>query len=122
MLLQCSKGITISTLFNNEIITLNDSLDWSIWLKRVRDVSDNTLKIFMKSMDKFWQWTLYNPIGMEESFPSYQARYREALREGFTITTNNYYKEFDENIEITVLSSNPLQKVTINKEIYIIHL
>lgn len=32
MLVECSKGITISTQFNDEIVTLDDSLEWSTWV------------------------------------------------------------------------------------------
>jgi len=117
MLIKKINSIVITTLFNNETVTLIDSEDWSIWLKNVRDLSDNTVKTFMKSMSKFWEWSLYNPIGLKESFPSYQARYRQALREGFEITVKNYSEEFNDVIETVVLSSKPLQKVTINKEI-----
>ena len=39
MLVKTKKGITICTLFDNETITLDDSLEWSIWLKNVRDLS-----------------------------------------------------------------------------------
>ena len=40
MLVESGNGISISTLFNNELVTLNDSENWNIWLKRVRDLSD----------------------------------------------------------------------------------
>lgn len=116
MLIQNAKGISISTLFNNEMITLDDSLEWSIWLKRVRDVADNTLRTFMKSMDRFWIWSLYNPVAYDEKFPSYQARYREALREGFKIL-EKVQDEYAGELEVEILSCLPLQKITINKEI-----
>lgn len=117
MLVRKSNSIVITTLFNNNIVTLVDSEDWSIWLKEVRDLSDNSITTFMKSMSKFWEWSLYNPIGLRESFPSYQARYRTSLREGFEIKVKSYSEEFDDEIETVVLKSKPLKKVTINKEI-----
>ena len=43
MLVKTKKGITICTLFDNETITLDDSLEWSIWLKNVRDLSTSTI-------------------------------------------------------------------------------
>lgn len=117
MLVKKDRGMVITTMFNNELIVLEDSYEWSIWLKRVRDVADNTLKAFMKSMDKFWTWSLYNPVELNESFPSYQARYREALRDGFTII-DKVEDEYDsEPIEIEICNSGPLEKITINKEI-----
>ena len=116
MLIKNAKGIAISTIYNNEMITLEDSLEWSVWLKRVRDVADNTLSTFMSSMNRFWIWSLYNPVLFDEKFPSYQARYREALRRGFEIV-DKVKDEFDDEIEIEILSCSPLQKITINKEI-----
>ena len=117
MLVKKANSISITTIFNNNIVTLDDSEEWSIWLKDVRDLSDNTIRTFMKSMSKFWEWSLYNPIGLKESFPSFQARYRNSLREGFVIKIKSYSKEFDDEIEIIVLECKPLKKVTINKEI-----
>ncbi len=52
MLVKTKKGITICTLFDNETITLDDSLEWSIWLKNVRDLSTSTINSFMKSMER----------------------------------------------------------------------
>ena len=111
MLVESGNGISISTLFNNELVTLNDSENWNIWLKRVRDLSDNSIRTFMKSMERFWIWSLYSPVGYEESFPSYQARYRESLRYGFEIIDKV------DSMEIVISSSKPMQKSTINKEI-----
>ena len=117
MLVKTKKGITICTLFDNETITLDDSLEWSIWLKNVRDLSTSTINSFMKSMERFWIWSLYNPVEFNERFPSYQARYREALRSGFEIIRSIEDNELDEPIEINILNSSPLQKITINKEL-----
>lgn len=117
MLVKTDRGIIITTLYDNETITLDDSLEWSIWLKRVRDLSLSTINSFMKSMDRFWIWSLYNPVEFNEKFPSYQARYREALRMGFKITNSLYDNELDSSIEVEIISSSPLQKITINKEV-----
>jgi len=117
MLINESKGISICTLFNGEIITLNDSLEWSVWLKNVRDVADNTRRTFMKSMERFWIWSLYNPVTFDEKFPSYQARYREALRDGFKIIETIKDEELGDELEVEISSCSPLQKITINKEI-----
>lgn len=117
MLVNESKGISICALFNGEIITLDDSLEWSVWLKNVRDVADNTRRTFMKSMERFWIWSLYNPVAYDEKFPSYQARYREALRNGFAITETIKDEELGDELEVEISSCSPLQKITINKEI-----
>lgn len=117
MLIDTNKGKVISVLFNDELLTLNNSEDWSVWLKRVRDLSSNTVKSFMKSMERFWIWSLYNPVEIDESFPSYQARYREALRFGFIICEVVQDDKFDDTIEVEIYSSPALKKITINKEI-----
>ena len=117
MLIKKHNSLIIATEYNREILTLVDSEDWSIWLKRVRDLSSNTILSFMKSMAKFWEWSLYNPIGVDETFPSYQARYRVSLLDGFEITVKNYDDMLSDFIHTTILSSKPLKKVTVNKEI-----
>jgi len=117
MLVKKANSTVITTLFDNSIVTLSDSEEWSVWLKEVRDLSDNTIRTFMKSMSKFWEWSLYNPIGLKEAFPSFQARYRKSLREGFEIKVKTNSEEFDDEIEIVVLKSKALKKVTINKEV-----
>ncbi len=117
MLVDNGSGISICTLFDGEILTLKDSLEWSVWLKNVRDVADNTRRSFMKSMERFWIWSLYNPVAFDEKFPSYQARYRKALLEGFKIVAKQKDEEFGDEIEVEILSCPPLQKITINKEI-----
>jgi len=117
MIVKKADSYIISTLFNNEVVTLVDSDEWSIWMKQVRDLSDNTIRTFLKSMERFWEWSLYNPIGLQESFASYQARYRNQLRSGFEITVREESEWDADGIEVTVLESAPLGKTTINKEI-----
>ncbi len=117
MLVEKGKAISITTLFNDELVTLVDSEEWSIWLKEVRDLADNTITVFMKSMERFWIWSLYNSIGVKESFPSYQARYRESLRDGFEIYIEVPSIEFDEPIRLIVCSCKPMKKSTVNKEL-----
>ena len=107
----------ICTKFNNQILTLQDSDDWSVWLKDVQDVKDSTVRVFMKSMERFWIWCLYNPIKLRETFPSYQARYRKALRKGYEITIMQKDERFEEPVEISVCFAPPMEKVTVNKEI-----
>lgn len=117
MMVNKGKNIAIATMFNDELITLTDSEEWSIWLKQVRSLSNNTVKVFMKAMERFWIWSLHNPVGYEETFPSYQARYREDLRNGFEITAKAYSDEFDDPVEFAICSCKPMQKSTVNKEL-----
>jgi len=117
MLLEKGKSTSIVTLFNDELVTLVDSEDWSIWLKRTRDLTDNSIKVFMKAMERFWVWSLYNPVGVSETFPAYQARYRESLRDGFEIKLESYSEDFGDSVEHIVCSAKPMQKTTVNKEL-----
>lgn len=118
MIVKKSGGYIITTLFNNEVLTLTDSREWSVWMREVRDLSDNTIKAFLKSMERFWIWSLYNPIGLEEAFSSYQARFRNVLRSGFEITIREKSQQDRESdIEVTVYKSKPLSRTTINKEL-----
>jgi len=119
MIVKKAESYIITTMFNDEVLTLIDSQEWSVWMKQMRNLSDNSIKTFLKSMERFWEWSLYNPIGVRETFPSYQARYREALRSGFEISVKmkSEWDEEDDGIDVTVLKSKPLSKATINKEI-----
>lgn len=117
MIVKKADSYIVSTLFNNEVVTLVDAEEWSIWMKQVRDLSDNTIRTFLKSMERFWIWSLYNPIGLQESFASYQARYRSQLRSGFEITVTEESEWDEDGVEVTVLECPSLGKSTINKEI-----
>ena len=117
MLVKKARAIIITTEFNNEIVTLTDSEDWSMWLRDIKASADNTIKIFMSSMNRFWEWTLYNPMRVNENFPRYQARYRKDLRTGYEIKIKVPSEEFQDELEVTVCSCKPLEKSTINKEL-----
>lgn len=117
MLIKKGKSVSIATLFDNELVTLIDSEDWYVWMKSTRDLSDNTIRVFMKAMERFWIWSLYNPIQSKELFHMYQARYRESLRHGYIITLECYDEAFGDSISYSICESKPLQKTTINKEL-----
>ena len=117
MLIRKGNRISIVTLFKDELLTLLNSLDWYVWMKQVRDLSDSTIKVFMKAMERFWIWSLYNPIEISEAFHVYQAKYRADLRNGYEISITNKDEEFDYEIKFIVSKSQPLSKSTINKEI-----
>ncbi len=117
MLVKKGNSISIDAMFNNDLLTLADSEEWSIWLKDTRNLANNTITVFMKAMERFWIWSLYNPAGMNESFSAYQARFRKKLRNGFEITIKISSDEFEDSVEHVVCSSKPMEKVTINKEL-----
>ncbi|WP_457560776.1 tyrosine-type recombinase/integrase [Caminibacter sp.] len=108
--------ITISTFFNNSVISLYKSCEWTYWLKKLQNLRPNTIRTFVNAMEKFWIWSLYNPT-QEKSLAFYLARYRESLLNGFEIKEKIVDFDTNEEYEIPILSVQPLKKVTINKEL-----
>jgi len=117
MLVNIGNATSITTMFDGKLTTLPDSEDWSIWLKNTRNLTDSSIRVFMKAMERFWVWALHNPIGTRETFPAYQARYRNDLRRGYEISKESYSEEFEDSVKITISKCDPLEKSTINKEI-----
>ncbi len=117
MLIPIGDKVSIATMFNGELVTLMNSEDWYVWMKTIRDLSDNTISIFMRAMDRFWIWSLYHPIEVKEGFALYQGRYRDMLRSGYEITIRYKDEAFDDEVEFVVAKCDPLKKITINKEI-----
>ncbi len=116
MLVQTGINTEITTMHNDDLLTLADSGEWSVWMEETRVMSKNTIFAFMKAMERFWVWSLYNPIGIKQSFPAYQAKYRKSLRKGFEIIHKEYSQELEHTVEINIHKCKPLAKVTINKE------
>jgi len=108
-------GITICTILNGESKTLENSQDWSVWMKKVQNLSIGTIRSFTKSMERFWLWSLFNPVEEEESFTFYLARFREDLLNGFVLEETIKDKWDDSPIVVPLLVSRPLQKQTVNK-------
>jgi len=117
MLVIKKDSVSISTIFDKKLTVLPESQEWSIWLRDVKSLAKNSVSVFMKAMERFWIWTLYNPIGIKESFTAYQARYRKSLREGYEIVEKVYWEEFGDSVEVVIAKCPSLQKSTINKEI-----
>ena len=105
----------IVSFFNNNVISLYKSCEWSYWLKRLQNLRPNTIRTFMNAMEKFWIWSLYNP-SYETNLAFYLSRYREALLNGFEIKEKVLNLKDNQEYEIPILSVPPLKKTTINKE------
>ena len=116
MLVREGGGIAICALHGGETVELRGSLEWTQWMKRVRNLSDNTIRTFATSMDRFWQWSLANPVGEDENFTLYLARYREDLLKGFVLEETHEDERFPEPVIVPVLVSRPMTKQTINRE------
>jgi len=105
----------ISTFFNNNVISLYKSCEWTYWLKKLQNLRPNSIRAFINAMEKFWIWSLYNPSN-EVNLAFYLARYREALLNGFEIKEKVLNLKDNEEYKISILSVPPLKKTTINKE------
>ena len=116
MLIRENGGMAICTRLDDKTIELNGSLEWTVWMKRVRNLSDNTIRTFASSMDRFWQWSLANPVGKNENFTLYLARYREDLREGFVLEEVQEDERFSDPVKVPVLVSRPMTRKTVNRE------
>ena len=106
----------ITTYFNEKVISLYKSCEWSYWLKHLQNLRINTIKSFVNSIERFWIWSLYNPP-QENNLAFYLSRYRKALLNGFEIKEKVVSIENNEEYEIEILKTNPLKKITINKEL-----
>lgn len=116
MLVKIGKNTEITTIFDDDLLTLTESGEWSAWMDETRDMSSNTISAFMKAMERFWVWSLYHPIGVKQTFPAYQAQYRKALRNGFEIILKEYSEELEDMVKVMIHHCPALAKTTINKE------
>jgi len=116
MVVKDGNGLSICTLVDGELSELDGSRSWSVWMKRVRNLADNTIRTFARSMDRFWQWSLFNPPEENESFTFYLARYRDDLRKGFVLEETVEDKRFGSAVLVPVMEVPPLTKQTVNRE------
>jgi len=109
--------IVISTVYNNEVVALYKSCEWTLWLRLARNASKNTILAFATAMDKFFIWSLYNPP-KNDNFTLYLSSYRDALLQGFAITIKVMANsETGETLEVELLKVKPHLKATVNKEV-----
>ena len=117
MVVREGEAYTICTVLDGETIVLQGSRDWSVWMSRVQNLSYGTIRTFTRSMDRFWQWSLFNPVRDDESFTFYLARFREDLRKGFVLEETIGDERFPDPVTVPILESRPLQKQSVNKEL-----
>ena len=115
MIVSIGNDYVVTHNMNNTVYDLGNSHEWSLWMRTTQNLSLNTVRSFMKSMERFWIWSLYFKVEEDEKFPTYLSRYRETLLVGFeikeSITINN------KDNEVVIYTSKPMKKVTINKEL-----
>lgn len=115
MIVRIGDKFIISTIYNDNEIILDKSYEWTRWLKDVKNLSLNTLKVYVKALERFWIWSLENLPDEDEHLALYFSRYAKKLESGFaikeTIFTNG------EMINLVSYQSKPMADITINKEV-----
>ncbi len=117
MIVKLGKGYVIAHYLDNKVIKLSGAYEWSIWLSLIRNCKPGTIYQFIKSMERFWIWSLYNDVNENEQFPFYLARYREALLNGYRITEKRFDSYLEDELDLVIKYENPKAKRTINKEL-----
>lgn len=114
MKINIGNDYILAFLYNNELVELYQSKEWSYWMRNLQNLSLGTISSYMKSMERFWIWSLYNNVKDNEAFPFYQARYREDLKTGFII--NEEILINNQMVSIEIYSSKSMTRETIDKE------
>jgi integrase len=114
MIIDLGNRFVISTVIDDEVVTLDQAEEWSLWMLNIRNYKKNSVLGYMKSIERFWIWTLNNPSKNDEIFSFYEARYRKALLDGFEIL---YGHKKENEVMWSLYTSEPLLKKTINKEL-----
>lgn len=118
MIVKIGDGYSVAHNFESQVIKLSKSYEWSIWLSSIRNCKLGTIYQFMKAIERFWIWSLYNNKATDnESFSFYLARYRENLLVGYKIKEKIFDSYLDDEIELTIWNEKPKAKQTINKEL-----
>lgn len=115
MIVTIGEEQNICFLKDNNLIELEKAQKWSYWMKSLQNFAPNTIQSFMKSMERFWIWSLHYPTNINEALPFYLARYREDLKSGFKIVKPTTID--GQTIPITVYKTRAMTTSTINKEL-----
>ncbi|MCG3652707.1 hypothetical protein L5F32_10550 [Aliarcobacter butzleri] len=101
---------------NNEVYffpELENYLKLKILIKRIKP---NSLKTVLSSIKSFIIWSLSNPSPLEEQLTFYLSRYLSDCENGFEIYDSIFIEELNERIDYKILSVNPKQSSTIDKD------
>ena len=60
MIVKIGDGYSVAHNFESQVIKLSKSYEWSIWLSSIRNCKLGTIYQFMKAIERFWIWSLYN--------------------------------------------------------------
>lgn len=118
MIVKIGDGYSVAHNFESQVIKLSKSYEWSIWLSSIRNCKPGTIYQFIKAIERFWIWSLYNnKTTNDESFPFYLARYRKDLLVGYYIKEKLFDNYLNDEIELIIWNEKPKAKPTINKEL-----
>ncbi len=115
MIVQVGDKKRIANIFNGETSVLAYSEEWYVWMTVLRNLAMSTAEMYMKSMDRFLNWSHHNPP-QNEPFAVYVAKYRNDLLCGYTLYEREYDELYGEEMDYPIFTSKPMQKSTINKE------
>lgn len=92
---------------------LENYLKLKILVKRIKPTS---LKTVLSSIKSFIIWNLANPSSQNEQLTFYLSRYLSDCENGFEIYDSIFIEELNERIDYKILSVNPKQPSTIDKD------
>jgi integrase len=116
MIVQVGDKKRIANIINGETSILSNSEEWYVWMSILQNLSNSTIEMYMKSMDRFLNWSHHNPP-QNESFAVYIAKYRNDLLYGYTLYEKVYDDLYGTEMEFPVFTSKPIEKATVNKEL-----
>ncbi len=105
------------TLYLNNELYFFPELENYIKLKiLVKRIKPNSLKTILSSLKSFIIWSLANTNSQNEQLVFYLSRYLSDCENGFEIYDSIFIKELNERIDYKILSVNPKQPTTIDKD------
>jgi len=61
MIVQVGDKKRIANIINGETSVLSNSEEWYVWMSILQNLSNSTIEMYMKSMDRFLNWSHHNP-------------------------------------------------------------
>ena len=82
----------------------------------VKRIKPNSLKTILSSIKSFIIWSLANPSNLNEELVYYLSKYLSDCENGFEIYDSIFIEQLNERIDYKILSINPKQPKTIDKD------
>ncbi len=104
----------ISTTCRGKVVDMPYSIKYGRYLNETLELSANTIKNYMGSLERFWKWTLAVEPIEEEDFSEYLARYKQELKNGIIIY--DWEEDDSKSMKFPILTLKPKSKVSIDVE------